>query len=82
MAVFRDEYPNIALELGPTGWDQIENLTREDADVVAGDARILGQLRAQGDLLDLAPFLEHDSSLDVNDFHPGVLEALTHESRV
>jgi multiple sugar transport system substrate-binding protein len=63
-------------------WDQIDDVVSAGSDLMAVDARILAQLRAQGELLDLSPFLQRDASLDVDDFYANALDVLTHEGRV
>ena len=82
LANFADTYPDISVVLRPVDWNQLGSLDREAGDVLAGDVRQLSYLRDQGDLLDLDPFLEQDTSLAADDFYAGTLGVLTREGRV
>jgi multiple sugar transport system substrate-binding protein len=79
---FNESHPYITVELEPRPWDVLDQLGTEDVDVITADAFVLYALRQQGDILSLEPFVEQDAFLDVADFYPGTLEALSSEGEV
>ena len=82
LAGFSDAYPSVTVELLPLDWSQIDAMNAESADVFAADTRTLSLINEQGQILALDPFLERDASLDLDDFYPGLIGAVTDEGRI
>jgi len=82
LAGFSDVYPAVTVELLPMDWNQMAAITAQSADVFAATTSYLNALNERQELLALDPFLQQDSSLDLADFFPGVLGAVTHEGRM
>jgi ABC-type glycerol-3-phosphate transport system substrate-binding protein len=71
---FSENYPYITVELvsSDTG----------DADVFVDSQFALSELREQGNVLSLDPFIEQDASFDLFDFYPGTVELFTSQEEV
>jgi multiple sugar transport system substrate-binding protein len=78
---FSERYPYIALELRPTTWDVLADLSADDADVFAPGVFTIRRLQEQGEILSLDPFIEQDASFELADFYPGTIELLTSEGK-
>jgi ABC-type glycerol-3-phosphate transport system substrate-binding protein len=79
---FHEQYPDITVELLPTGWNELTNPVTEDIDVfVTRPFAVLGLLE-QGDILSLDPFVEQDRSLDLSDYYAGAVDLLTVENKM
>ena len=79
---FHDLYPYIDVELAPKQWDMLGGLGAGDADVFATSQFALNWLEDQGNVLNLAPFIEQDESFDLDDFFPGTVELYTKEGKI
>jgi len=73
---FNERYPHITVEIRPRRSFQ---QTNPDADVFVSSSFTLSELREEGDVLSLDPFIEQDASFDLSDFYPGTVEAFTSE---
>jgi len=71
---FNESYPYITVELVGSGTG--------DADVFVNSHFALSELREQGNVLSLDPFIQQDTSFDLSAFYPGTVEALTSEGEV
>jgi len=78
---FNEQDPHIAVELRPMHDDSPTDLSTGDVDVLVVAPWTLGELQAEGAILDLDPFIEEDKSFDLSDFYPGTVELLTLEGR-
>lgn len=78
---FNRTHLDVTVELHPMVWDQLNDLSAEDADVFVAGASALDVLQEQGGILSLDPFIEQDKSFDLADFYPGALELLTSEGK-
>jgi len=70
---FGEQHPHITVELRPRdrqGQDQVE---AGEADALVAPEDRLRELHAQGELLDMQPYIETDFSLDLDDIHPGAM---------
>jgi multiple sugar transport system substrate-binding protein len=79
---FNERYPHITVEVRPRRSFQPFQQTNPDADVFVGSSFNLNELREEGDVLSLEPFIEQDVAFDLSDFYPGTVEAFTSEGRV
>ena len=82
LAAFADDPPTLSVELHPYDWGQLATMDAQTADVFAADTSLLYDLDEQSELLALDPFLQQDASLDLDDFYPGALGAVTSEGRL
>jgi len=78
---FNEQYPHVVVELRAMHDDSPDDLSAGDVDVLVVAPWTLGELQAEGAILDLDPFIEQDESLDLSDFYPGTFELLTLEGR-
>ena len=69
---FGEQYPHITVELRPRGRQQGQ-LEVDEVDTLVTGEGTLRELHAQGELLDVQPFIETDLSLDLEDLHPGAM---------
>jgi ABC-type glycerol-3-phosphate transport system substrate-binding protein len=81
VAEFNESYPYITVELRSQTGSIINELGGGHVDVFAASPYALIQLRGQGDILSLDPFIERDQSFNLPDFYPGVVELLTIEGK-
>ena len=79
---FHERYPHLTVEMRPRRSFQQFQQTNPDADVFVSSSFALSELREEGDVLSLDPFIEQDASFDLSDFYPGTVEAFTSEGRV
>ncbi len=76
---FNEHYPHITVEIRPGRPFQ---QTNPEADVFVSSSFTLSELREQGNVLSLDPFIEQDASFDLSALYPGTVEALTSEGEV
>jgi multiple sugar transport system substrate-binding protein len=79
---FHERYPHITVEIRPRRSFQQFQRTSPDVDVFVSSSFNLSELREEGDVLSLDPFIEQDVSFGLSDFYPGTVEAFTSEGAV
>jgi multiple sugar transport system substrate-binding protein len=70
---FGEQYPHITVELRPRGRQGQGPTEAGEVDALIAPEGTLRELHAQGDLLDVQPFIETDLGLDLDDIHPGAM---------
>ena len=78
---FNEQYPHLTVELHSTGRDPLDDVNTGDVDVLVVAPWAVGELQAEGTLLNLDPFIEQDESFALSDFYPGTIELFTAEGR-
>jgi multiple sugar transport system substrate-binding protein len=73
---FNSAHPNIQVQVESARGQEYPT-DFYSVDVFAGSQLYGAQLQAQGDILDMSPFIEHDLAFDPSDFLPGTLEAFS-----
>ncbi|MBN1976093.1 MAG: sugar ABC transporter substrate-binding protein [Anaerolineae bacterium] len=78
---FNDIHPDIHVQVESARGQEYPS-DFYSVDVFVGSQLYGVQLQAQGDILDMSPFIEHDLAFDPSDFLPGTLEAFSSEDAV
>lgn len=76
---FVAQHPGTTIDLLPRSFRAQSPLEPDEADVFAEDMETLYEVEAR--LLELNPFMERGTPLDLTDLYPGTLEALTSAGR-
>lgn len=77
---FREQHPEITVEIRSVPWRALDNLDEEGIDVLVVPLWFIYTFQSQGTLLNLDPFVEEDQTLEVQDFYPGTLELFSIEN--
>ena len=81
-AEFRVQYPHVTVELLPSTWQELAELSPDDADVFVNNRGLRWVLDEQGEVLGLDPWIEQDESFDPSDFYPGVLGLYSRDGKI
>ena len=79
--LFNERHSDITIELSPKAGNELNDLSAADADIFAVNAFIVSRLQAQGDVLNLDPFLKLGRALNAADFYPGTLDVFAREGK-
>jgi multiple sugar transport system substrate-binding protein len=79
---FNTQHPYITVELLPRDWNMLDNLGAGDVDVFVTEPFALLALQADGQVLNLDPFIERDEAFNLADFYGGTIDLLQIEGRL
>ncbi|MBN1994856.1 MAG: sugar ABC transporter substrate-binding protein [Anaerolineae bacterium] len=78
---FNQSYPHLTVELKRVPFDRLDDLAPDEADIFLVYDYLVYQMKQEGDILDLSPFIEQDDVFDQADFYPGTVEMLSSEGK-
>jgi len=79
---FAESHPQIRIELRPKTWQQLYSPNPESTDVSWVSHELAGRLSAEGKFANLGPLIEQDGELDLSDFYPITVDALSQEGSI
>lgn len=79
---FNQVYPHITVELQARNGDMLGGIGPGHADVFLSSQFAQVWLKEQGNILNLTPFTEQDSTFKASDFYPGTLDLYTSEGQL
>jgi len=78
---FNEQYPHLTVELRSMSGGPLNDINTAGVNVLVVAPWAVGELQAEGAILNLDPFTEQDESFALSDFYPGTFELFSIEGR-